>query len=165
MNALFQRKAIVWSAIIFFACVAILFYMTRGTKIEDKEIVQQISPSPSASEEPKQELPQRNTVNVIEDTGNHTTVRYEKGVFTPHEITVTTEQGCFVEIQNQSNTILTPRLGPYDPQKEQGFPYPPIASGATSLIDPRYGATARFSFYAKENSATYFTVYIDPTCL
>jgi len=157
MKSYFEKNILIWSAIIFFAIVALLFYVTENKKYEaPKENPTPISPSQSSSEHP---------TRVEEDQGNHTSVRYDQGQFSPPEITIKTENGCFVEIQNASNKNLIPRLGPYNPDKEQGFLYPAIAPGKTSLIDPRYGARITFSFYDKNNPGGSFIVHIDPTCL
>ena len=166
MKTLFLKENILLrAAIIFFTLVAALFYFTSKQRMENGIAVQNGSPVPNVSEEPAQTAPQNNAVNVKEDIGNHTTVRYEKGSFTPREVTIAAETGCFVEIQNESENNLTPRVGPYDPKKERGFLYPPIPPHGKSLIDPRYGTIASISFYGKENPAAQFSVHMDPTCL
>ena len=127
-------------------------------------MVQTILPSPAASEQPIQTTPQKNPVKVMEDQGTHSTVRYMLG-FSPREVTVKNETGCFVDIQNDGDAVLVPRLGTYDPKKEQGFLYPAILAHKSSLIDPRYGTVPRLIFYDKNNPAADFSVHIDPTCL
>ena len=165
MKTLFLKENIsAAAAVIFFTLVAALFYFTSRQGIENGSAVQSGSPVPSVSEEP-QTAPPNNAVNVKEDTGNHTTVRYEKESFTPRDVTIANETGCFIEIQNESENNLTPRLGPYDPKKERGFSYPPIPPHGKSLIDPRYGAIVNLSFYGKENPGAQFNVHVDPTCL
>lgn len=152
--------------IIFFSLVALLFLLTRGQRIEEHRQVYEPSPSSSPSSiEPAHEDQPGPAMHVQQDASNHTSVRYANGSFTPPEIMITTETGCFVEIQNKSNRNLVPRLGPYDSHKEQGFLYPPVAPGTHSLIDPRYGTVTTFSFYDKNNSGATFIVHIDPTCL
>ena len=166
MKLLLEKNRVWWAVIIFFACVALLFYVTRTRQREDGDMVQAILPSasPSASEQPAQMPPQNNSVKVREDNGIHSTVRYAHG-FSPREITVKNETGCFVDIQNDGDTTLVPRLGPYDPKKEQGFLYPAIPAHKNSLIDPRYGTGTHFVFYDKNNPAAELSVHIDPTCL
>lgn len=154
---------ILWTIIIFFVCIIILFYVTSGKKIEEKGLVQDISPSPSII--PPYTPEENNAVHVQEDNGIHATVRYEHGLFNPTHITVTNETGCFVEIQNASDQSLVVRLGPYNLKQEKGFLYPSIAPHENSLIDPRYGAITQFSFYNKNNPSATFAVSIDPTCL
>ena len=166
MKLLLEKNIVWWTIIIFFASVAALFYATRTRQKEDGNMVQVIlpSPSPSISEQPAQKAPQKNSVKVMEDQGAHSTVRYMQG-FSPREVTVKSETGCFVDIQNDGDMVLVPRLGPYDPKKEQGFLYPAIPAHKNSLIDPRYGTVPRLVFYDKNNPAEDFSVYIDPTCL
>ena len=155
-----------WVAIIFFAVIAALFYFTKEIKIQERGLTESGFPMPlaSASESPTQAPPQNNAVRVQEDNGNHSAVRYEHGSFTPAEITVKTETGCFIEINNASDQELIPRLGPYDPKQEKGFLYSPIAAHKNGLIDPRYGSVSQFSFYNKNNPSATFIVHIDPTC-
>ena len=154
--------------IIFFILVGILFYATNEKNDEQNETINEgnsIMPSPIPSEIPVQIIPKRNQVNIQEDKGNNTFVRYEKGLFIPHEITIKNETGCFVEIRNAGDTNVIPRLGPYDPKKERGFLYPAISPRTKSLIDPRYGTDISESFYDKDNPAASFIIHIDPTCL
>lgn len=154
---------ILWTVTIFFVCIIILFFLTSGKKIEEKGLVQDISPSPSII--PAYTPEENNAVHMQEDNGVHATVRYEHGSFNPTHSTVTNETGCFVEIQNASDQSLVVRLGPYDPKQEKGFLYPSIAPHENSLIDPRYGTITQFSFYNKNNPSATFAVSIDPTCL
>ncbi len=165
MKVLFEKNTLFLGIIVFFACVAILFYFTNERQIKDGQTMQSILPSPSTSQEPPKVVPQHNSVNVIEDNGNHSTVHYEHGLFTPHEVTIKNETGCFIAIQNADNTTIIPRLGPYDAKKEQGFLYPPILPHKDSLIDPRYGKSSQFLFYNRNNPHADFIVHIDPTCL
>ncbi|MDP3778999.1 MAG: hypothetical protein Q8R30_03100 [bacterium] len=168
MKTYFERSILFWAVIIFFALIAALFYFTGSKRLQNDTIENQVklSPSLSPSEQPVQYIPQNGSpVQVKEDQENPISVRYANGTFTPSEVTIKNETGCFVEIQNAGDQNIIPRLGPYDPQKEQGFLYPSIAPGNTSLIDPRYGTGAAFSFYDKNNPAASFIVHIDPTCL
>ena len=169
MKIISSRKNIFYVvAIIFFILVGILFYVTNEKNNgNNKEIKREIwvTESPTPSEIPVQIIPKSNQVNVQEDKGNNTFVRYEKGLFIPHEITIKNETGCFFEIQNTGNMNVIPRLGPYDPQKEKGFLYPAVSPHTKSLIDPRYGTDASESFYDKNNPTADFIVHIDPTCL
>ncbi len=151
-----------WVVVIFFAVIAVLFYLTKGIKIQERGLAQSVSPLPSES--PVQPPVQYNAVKVQEDNGNHSTVQYEHGSFTPAEITVKNETGCFVEIDNASDQEVIPRLGPYDSKQEKGFLYSSIAAHKNGLIDPRYGNVTQFSFYNKNNSRATFTAHIDPTC-
>lgn len=165
-----EKKYIFFAIILFFALVAILFYVTTEKRIEDRGLVENepsssLSPSPNPSQVPLEKPIQNNAVQVQEDNGVHSTVRYERGLFSPLEITVTNETGCFVEIKNMSDTDVVPRLGPYNPNQEKGFLYPPIVPHESSLIDPRYGEGMQFSFYNKNNSDAQFIAHIDPTCL
>ena len=166
MKALFLKENILLrAAVIFFTLVAALFYFTSRQRIENGSAIQSESSVPNVSEEPAQTAPQNNAVNVKESIADHTTVRYEKGSFAPREVIIANGTGCFVEIQNESENNLTPRVGPYDPKKERGFLYPPIPPHGKSLIDPRYGTIASISFYGKENPTAQFSVHMDPTCL
>ena len=154
--------------IIFFILVGILFYATNEKNDEQNETINEgnsIMPSPIPSEIPVQIIPKRNQVNIQEDKGNNTFVRYEKGLFTPRNITIKNETGCFFEIQNTGDMDVIPRLGPYDPANEKGFLYPRISPHTKSLIDPRYGTDTSESFYDKNNPTADFIVHIDPTCL
>lgn len=168
MKTYFERSILFWSVIIFFALVAALFYFTGGKKIQNKTIENQadISPSSSPLEQPIKYIPQNgNPMKVKEKQENVTSVRYGNGIFTPSEVTIKNENGCFVEIQNAGDANIIPRLGPYDSQKEQGFLYPSIEPTKTSLIDPRYGTMTTALFYDKNNPTAVFIVHIDPTCL
>ena len=167
MNITFEQKYIYFAIILFFALIAILFYATRGKRIEERGLVQHQSPLPvlSPSQVPTPEPMQNNTVHVQDDDGMNTIVRYDQGHFIPTKITIANETGCFVGIQNASDTDVLVRLGPYNPKQEKGFLYPSIAPHETSLIDPRYGVVTQFSFYNKNNPSAIFTVFIDPTCL
>lgn len=163
MHIASEKNLIFLTVIIFFAIVIALFYVTSGKKIEERGLVQNTLPPPSATPAPTSI--QNNAVNIQEDNGIHTTVRYEYGSFNPTMITVANETGCFVEIQNASDQHIAVRLGPYDPKQEKGFLYPSIAPGKNSLIDPRYGTIKEFLFYNKHNPSAVFTVFLDPTCL
>lgn len=163
MNITSEKNIFLATVFIFFTIIIVLFYVTGGKRIEERGLVQNISPSPSVV--PSQAPMQNNTVEVGEDKGIHAAVRYEHGVFNPKNITITNEIGCFVEIQNTSDQNVIPRLGPYTPQEEKGFLYPSIATHENSLIDPRYGTITQLSFYNKNNPSAVFTVSIDPTCL
>ncbi len=167
MRYYFEKNILLGSAVIFFALVAVLFLVTGNKKHqENTQSTPSLSPSESSSDIPIEFIPQNGSpMKIKENTGNNTAVRYEHGMFTPHEVTITNETGCFVEIQNAGDQNIIPRLGPYDPQKEKGFLYPSIAPGKTSLIDPRYGTGILFSFYEKSNPTADFIVHIDPTCL
>ena len=164
MKLWLEKNIVWWAVIIFFACVGLLFYATRARQMPDREMVQEASPWPRTSEEATQTPPRSNAVKVMEDNGIHSTVRYAHG-FSPAEITIKNETGCFVDIQNDGDTVLVPRLGPYDPKKEQGFLYPAIPAHKNSLIDPRYGTMPRLVFYDKNNPTAELSVHIDPTCL
>ena len=163
MSITSEKNIILLTVIIFFALIAVLFYVTSGKRIEERGLVQEgISPSPSVL--PLQTPMQKNAVQVQEDSGIHSSMRYEHGSFSPVSIAIANETGCFVEIQNASDEDVVVRLGPYDPQQERGFLYPPIAPHENSLIDPRYGTITQFSFYNKNNPSAIFAVSIDPTC-
>ena len=168
MNVISSRKNMLYAVvIIFFILVGILFYATNEKNDKQNGIIHKgnsIMQSPIPSEIPVQIIPKGNQVNVQEDKGNNTFVRYEKGLFIPREITIKNETGCFFEIQNTGNTDIIPRLGPYDPQKEKGFLYPAVSPHTKSLIDPRYGTDTSESFYDKNNPTADFIVHIDPTC-
>jgi len=165
MNITSEKNIFLVAVFIFFAIIIVLFYVTSGKRIEERGIIQDMSPLPSSSEMPLQAPTQNNTVKVKEDDGIHAAVRYEHGLFNPRNITITNETGCFVEIQNVSDQDVIPRLGPYIEGKEKGFLYPSIAPDKSSLIDPRYGTITQFFFYNKNNPSAVFTVFIDPTCL
>ena len=167
MKSYFERNILFGSAVIFFALVAVLFLVTGNKKPqENTQRTPTPSPSESSSDIPVEFTPQNGSpMKIKENTGNNTAVRYEHGMFTPHEVTITNKTGCFVEIQNAGDQNIVPRLGPYDPKKEQGFLYPSIPPTKASLIDPRYGTMATASFYDKNNPAASFIVHIDATCL
>lgn len=168
MNLLSTEKNNIFFAIIlFFALVAILFYVTSEKRIEERGLVQDVSPSPFLTpfQTPPSTPIQNNAVKIEENNNTHAIVRYEQGSFNPKDITVTNETNCVVNIQNMSNQDVIPRLGPYDPKQEKGFLYPAIAPRQTSLIDPRYGVITQFSFYNKNNPSAVFNVSIDSTCL
>ncbi len=162
-------KKIILPIVIFFALVALLFYFTSGRTQKDQKTNPQYSaiPTPASDREPlATPAPASNGgVKIIEDQGGHVQVRYRERVFSPASVTVKNDNGCFVEIQNASDEIVIPRLGPYTSGKEIGFLYPAIAPRSSALIDPRYGTIHRFSFYNKNNPAAVFSVSIDPTCL
>ena len=143
--------------------IAVLFYATSSKKIEERGLVENVLPSPSFL--PSQTSVPNNAVQVQEDNLAHATVRYEQGSFSPADITVTHETGCFVEVQNMSDADVVVRVGPYDAKQEKGFLYPPIAPHNSALIDPRHGVITQFSFYNKNNPDAQFKARIDPTCL
>jgi len=164
MKLLSEKNIIMGSVLIFFTLVAILFLVTGSEK--NRENKTSVSPFESPSDIPVQFIPQNGSpMEVKEKIENNTVIRYADGAFTPHDVSIKNKTGCFVEIQNADHLIITPRLGPYDPQKERGFLYPPIAPGKTSLIDPRYGSGTTYSFYEKSKTTADFIVHIDPTCL
>ncbi len=167
MKIMRETSAIWWAVIIFFACLAVLFYVTKGGNQEQSGLTedQSLQPSDSPSAEFFPPEFQGGSAKVIDDAGDHTRTRYDGVRFNPSEVTIQTETGCFVEVENAGSGDLSMRLGPYDARKQQGFPYLPIASGASGRIDPRYGTGKEFLFYAKENIAAVFIVHIDPTCL
>lgn len=161
----FKKNILWWGVIIFFALVGALFYVTNSSRRQDdKQPDTSISPVPSTSSTSRPIAP-KNPVNVIEKMEGETTVIYENELFTPREVVVKNETGCYVVIENKSNTDVTARLGPYNPKKEQGFLYAPVASQARMAIDPRYGTISRALFYNKNNTAAHFLVRIDATCL
>ena len=138
--------------------------MDDGNKKEAGERMQTMQP-PRPLQIPMHNIPKHNSIKVQEDNGGHAVIQYGKGLFTPHEITIKNEIGCFIEIQNADDTDVIPRLGPYNPKKETGFLYPNIPPHTKSLIDPRYGASSSEFFYNKNNPTADFIVHIDPTCL
>ncbi|MDP3770579.1 MAG: hypothetical protein U1A25_00280 [Candidatus Sungbacteria bacterium] len=165
MNFPFEKKVLWWAVIIFFAHVAVLFYLTNGLRWEDENVPNTLmSPTPSATIIPTPLAP-KNPVKVIEENKQATTVVYENGLFIPHEVAIKNETGCYVMIENKSDADVIVRLGPFDSQKEQGFLYAPVAPGARMAIDPRYGIMTSASFYNKNNQSADFLVHIDATCL
>lgn len=168
MASISEKHVFLWAVIIFFILVIVLFYITKERRHEYKKFAQPIvsgSSLPLPSSQPSQQPFLNNAVRVEEDSGIHTAVRYEDKLFIPKNITIANESGCFVEIQNKSDEIVIPRLGPYDSKEEKGFLYSSIAAHARSLIDPRYGVATQVSFYNKNNLSAIFIVHIDPTCL
>lgn len=162
-NYISEKNMIIGAVAIFFALIALLFILTSATRSEDNNMVNTASesrlPSPVYNDQPGPAM------RVEDDQGNHTTVRYMNGSFTPRDVTVSGDPDCFIEIKNESDTTLTPRLGPYDPSKESGFLYTAIDPHASAVIDPRYGAIATLSFYNKHNPSAIFTVHLGLACL
>lgn len=166
MIKIFFEKNVIFWAVFFFMSVSVLLYITNDRRADDEELTQEeLLPLPVSSQStaPIPSVPD-NGVRVLEKNSLQTTVIYKDGSFHPHEITVKNETSCYIAIENKSGDQVIPRLGPYDPKKETGFPYPAIAPGSTGMIDPRYGMGAQFSFYDKNNPNADFIVHIDPTC-
>ena len=168
MKIAIRENALLWTVLIFFALIGILFYYTSRRVFENQEFAQDQIPSQSPSSSllptPLPSKPASNAVHVIEDTGEHSTTHYQNKIFIPHTIRITRETGCFVAIENKSNEDVIPRLGPYDAKNERGFLYSPIHPATTGLIDPRYATFAVLSFYNKNRPEASFVVDIDPSC-
>lgn len=168
MKITIEKNILFFALIIFSVFLSVLFFFTSAERANQGDSAPRVSASPdSVYDRDSIQTPDTNSpIKVIEDNNSsRSTVRYEHGTFTPIEIVIKSETGCFVQIENASNESVIPRVGPYVHGKEKGFLYPSVAPGGSGLIDPRYGHINQFSFYNKNKPNAVFIVHIDPTCL
>ena len=110
------------------------------------------------------------TVQVVDpNTIQISEVHFKDGAFTPKSLSLKRKSpgdpGCLITIVNDSNDLLSVRVGPYEAGKAKGFPYPSIAPGKSGMIDPRYGSIADISFYSVDKPEALFTAHLEPTCV